>query len=266
MSPKVKFLNMDVRSPNMASAMAGHEIVVHLASVVLWPAKMPAKVRDDIDFNGTRNVAHAAVKNRVRCFIHASSVAAYDPEVAPGKSNVTEDFPIGKGVSPMYYWNSKAITEKILAEVLGPSGITLTVFRPTYITGSRDRATVRGFRENTVTFPGHDPRVQFVHEADVAAAFAQAMSVEMPGAYNVVPDGFLRLSEVSRAIGVKSTLTVPVWLARLVTYIRWRYFGAPMHPSWVETALIDFTASNAKLRATGWIPHYDSAGAIRMAP
>lgn len=33
---KVKFVRMDVRSPDPASAMAGHEIVVHAAFIVLW--------------------------------------------------------------------------------------------------------------------------------------------------------------------------------------------------------------------------------------
>lgn len=227
---------------------------------------MPAKVRDDINLNGTRNVAQAAIESRVRCFIQASSLAAYDPALAKGRSDLTEDFPIGTGLSPMYYWNGKAITEKILAEVLVPSNITLTVFRPAYITGPSDRATVRVLRENAVTFPDHDPRTQFIHEADVAAAFAQAMRVEMPGAFNIVPDDSLRLSEVTRAIGVKSPITVPVWLARLVASIRWRYFAAPIHSSWVESLLTDLTASNRKLRATGWAPCWDSLSAIRAAP
>ena len=255
-----------MRSPDLAGAVAGHEIVVNSAFIVLWPARMPAEVRDDINLNGTRNVAKAAVRNQVRCFVHASSLAAYDPALAHGRSKLTEDFPLGHGTSPMYYGNSKAVPEQILTEVLAPSKITSTVFRPSYITGPGDRTTVRNFRESAVKFRGQDPRRQFVHEADVASAFAQAVRVEMPGAYNIVPDDFLRLSEALHAMGVKSILTVPVWLARLVAFLRWRYFGAPPHTSWVDSALMNATASNAKLRATGWTPRSDSASAIRTAP
>ena len=90
----VQFLKMDVRSPEVAKAMAGHEVVIHTAFIVLWFAKMLAAVRDDINFNGTRNVAQAALTNKVRSFIHASSVAAYDPDLTRGKTDVTEDCPI----------------------------------------------------------------------------------------------------------------------------------------------------------------------------
>jgi UDP-glucose 4-epimerase len=78
---------------------------------------MPATVRDDINFNGTRNVAQAAIKNKVRGFIQASSLAAYDPSQAEGKESLSEECPIGKGDSSVYYWNSKAIAEKILSKL-----------------------------------------------------------------------------------------------------------------------------------------------------
>ena len=76
---KVNLIKMDIRSPEIADAMSGHDFVIHSAFIVQWSANMPAAVRDDINFNGTRNVAQAAIKNKVRGFLHASSVAAYDP-------------------------------------------------------------------------------------------------------------------------------------------------------------------------------------------
>lgn len=261
---KVDLVKMDIRSPKLAEVMAGHDYVIHSAFVVQWPSKMPATVRDDINFNGTRNVAQAAIKNHARGFLHASSIAAYDPNQVQGKEDLNEDCPVGNGDSPMYYLNSKATAEKILREVLEPSKIQLTFFRISYITGPRDRATVPGFRENAALFPGHNPRAQFVHENDVAQAFAQAIHRSLSGAFNVVPDDFIRLRDIYKIIGAKP-LTVPLWLARLVTFVRWRFLGSPTHPSWIDTALMDFSFSNAKLKATGWIPHYSSAEAIRTA-
>jgi UDP-glucose 4-epimerase len=87
----------------------------------------------------------------------------------------------------------------------------------------------------------------------------------MPGAYNVVPDDAIRLSVLNRLIGVKFAPTVPVWLARLVTDIRWRYFGSNIHPSWVDITLIDATVTNTKLKSTGWRPRYICEAAIRAA-
>ena len=63
---KVRFTQMDMRSPEVSAAMAGHDAVVHTAFIVLWPAKMPAAERNDINLNGTRNVAESAVANRVQ--------------------------------------------------------------------------------------------------------------------------------------------------------------------------------------------------------
>ena len=261
---KVRLVKMDTRSPELAEAMSGHDIVIHCASIVQWLAKMPAAVRDDINFNGTRNVALAAVKNQVSGFLHASSVAAYDPARADGSLNIGEDFPIGKGDSPLYYCNSKAIAERILTEMLGSSGIVLTLFRITYIIGPCNRVTVPSFRENPFLAPGWDPRTQFVHEDDVAEAFGRAIRIDMPGAFNVVPDDFIRYSQFYEIIGAKPRI-IPVWLARLVTFIRWRYLGSPTHPSWVLQALADSFVSNSKLRNTGWTPRYNCAQAIRAA-
>jgi UDP-glucose 4-epimerase len=260
----VKLIKMDVRSPEMAKAMAGHDFVIHSASIVQWPASMPLKVRDEINFNGVMNVARAAVKNGVQGFLQASSLAAYDPRQVFGKDNVTEDFPIGNGKSSMYYWNSKAIAEKILNEIIGPTSTVLSLFRICYIIGPMNTATIPGFRTNAALFTDFDPRQQFVHEDDVAEVFAMALHTEMRGGYNVAADDFIHLSDIYRMIGVKP-ITVPVWLARLVTYVRWRYFGSPTHPSWVDATRTNFSVSNAKLKACGWMPHYSSEEAFRTA-
>jgi nucleoside-diphosphate-sugar epimerase len=262
---KVKFVRMDIRSPDLAAAIAGHDVVVHTACVVLWSAKMRASERDDINLNGVRNVAQAALAHKVRRFVHASSMAAYDPALAQGKTGVTEDFPLGKGDSPYYYWNAKASAERSLTELFAGSSTLLSMFRPIYIIGPRNRPTTERYRENSIKFPGRDPRRQFVHEEDVAAAFVQALRSEMPGAFNVVPDDFIRLSDVWKIVGARSIPTVPAWVARLVTWLKWRYFGSPVHSSWVADMLVDFTGSNAKLKQAGWKPRYGSAEALRSA-
>jgi UDP-glucose 4-epimerase len=262
---RLNYIRMDVRSPDLQAAMAGHDMVIHAAAVVLWPARMPERERDDINLNGTRNVARAALKNGVRRFLHASSMAVYDPRLARGCSNVTENFQLGRSDSYFYYWSTKAAAERLVTEVLAPSGILLTLLRPIYIVGPRSHATVEALRKNAVNLLGHNSRRQFIHEDDVASAFIQALRTEMPGPYNVVPDDFIRMREVWRMVGARRVPTVPLWLARGITLIRWKYLGSPIHPSWVEDMLVDFTGSNARLKETGWAPRHGSAGALRCA-
>jgi nucleoside-diphosphate-sugar epimerase len=264
-SAKLNFIQMDIRSPDLVKAMAGHEIVIHSAFIVMWKASMTVERRDDINFNGTRNVAWAAIENQVKSFIYASSVAAYDLSLARGKDGVDEDFPIGKGDLHWYYPDSKALAERMLVEILGPSGIPLTSLRPCTVTGPHDREDVKNFHDNAMSGFGVDPRLQFVHEDDVVEAFIQAIFTNMPGVYNVVPDDFVRLSELNRLIGVKFAPRLPAWLARWVQYISWRYFGSNVHSSWVDIMMVDAVMSNARLRSTGWAPRYTSEAAVRSA-
>lgn len=261
---KAKFIQMDVRSSDITTAMAGHDVVVHTACIVLWSAKMPEKERDDINYNGVRNVAKAALANKVRRFVHASSMAAYDLALVRGKTDVAEDFPVGRGDSRSYYWNAKAEAERILTEILGNNTI-LTFLRPIYIIGPRNQANVESYRQNAINFLGHNPRRQFIHEEDVAAAFVQAVRIDMPGAYNLVPDDYMPLSDVWKMVGKKFVPTIPLSLARLITAMRWKYFQSPIHPCWVEDMMVDFVGSNKKLKNTGWKPRYGSVEALRSA-
>ena len=49
---KVQFVSMDIRSPHLPAVMAGHDVVMHTAAIVLWPARLPAAERDDINLRG----------------------------------------------------------------------------------------------------------------------------------------------------------------------------------------------------------------------
>ncbi len=262
---KTRFVQMDIRSPGLAALMAGHDAVIHAACVVLWPATMPAAERDDINRNGTRNVAQAALANQVRRFIHASSMAVYDPTLARGASAIPEDFPLGTGNSPYYYWNSKAAAEQLVSGTFASSSTLLTLFRPIYIIGPRNRALVTSYRRNAINFAGRNPRRQFIHEDDVAAAFVQALFTEMPGAFNVVPDDFIRLRDVWKIVGARFVPTAPLWLASRIAALKWKFLGSPIHPSWIEDMLMDITGSNAQLKRTGWKPRYGSADALSSA-
>ena len=221
--------------------------------------------RDDINLGGARNVAQAAIANKVRRFIHASSVAAYDPEVIRGKDNVDEEFPIGKGDSFFYYANGKAMVEQTLNESLASSDAVFTVLRPYYIMGPRNTATVEFLRANAASYRDGNPRLQYVHEDDVASAFVQAVKTDLPGAYNVAPDDWLCWNDAVRIMGKDPSKAIPSWLARVILAFTWRFLGAPTHPVWVRCLFVDFVVSNAKLRATGWSPQYNSEEALRAA-
>ena len=254
--PKAVFQQLDVRDPDVSKAMAGHHVVVHLACVVRWLSTMPKAVLEDINLNGVRNVASAARANKVRCFIQISSIAAYDTNRLQGESQVPEDSPLGDGNSSFYYANSKATSEHILREILGPSETTLTIFRPSIIIGDYLAELMNYLRTKSVRIRGYNPRLQLVHDEDVASAVEQAVLTEMPGAYNLVPDDFLHWNEILQLAGRHSPPTIRIWLASLLAGVAWRFFGSPLHSSWIRAICNEFTLSNAKLKATGWSPRH----------
>ena len=61
------------------------------------------------------------------------------------------------------------------------------------------------------TILGFDPRYQFVHEDDVVAALAHAVTCDVPGIYNVAGDGVLALTEVIDLLGKQYAPILPPW-------------------------------------------------------
>jgi nucleoside-diphosphate-sugar epimerase len=263
---KVVFMQQDIRSPAVVSVMTGHDVVVHTAFIVLWNSRMSARERDDISINGARNVAKAARLSQIPKLVHASSIAAYST-APPPQGIVTEDFPLDDGSSGWYYTHCKAAAERAIHEVLDGTPIRLTILRPSLIVGPSNRDTVSNLQRNNIQIPGSNPSQQWVHEEDVAAAFLRAVTGELPGAYNVVPDDAIPLSEAQRLMGIERPRPVPYWLAKTTLALDWRFINGPTHPSWLD-ALWRFDGrffSNAKLRGTGWHPRFTSAQAVSDA-
>jgi UDP-glucose 4-epimerase len=58
---------------------------------------------------------------------------------------------------------------------------------------------------------GFDPRYQFIHVDDVVGALEFAVEHDVPGVYNVAPDGVLALSEVIGILGRHPLPVLPPW-------------------------------------------------------
>jgi UDP-glucose 4-epimerase len=261
---KVQFTKVDVRAPEVTKIMVGHDTVVHTAIVMLWQAQMPSDVRRDINVNGAASIARAAAANHVGRFIHMSSTAAYDMPLLGHQTAVAEDFPLGRGNSNSYYCNDKAAAERAATEILDTTQTRLIILRPCGIGGPSFGRTARLLRDTASRRRGPEPLGQIVDEEDVAAACVQAVQSDIVGAFNVVPDGFIRMKEVWKITGARMTW-MPTVCAILIAKMAWRYLGSPIHPSWVTASTTYFAMSNDKLKAAGWRPQYSSVEALRRA-
>lgn len=177
-----------------ARAVSEVEVVYHSAAKVGdWG---PWREFQTCCIDATRNLAVAASRAGVSRFLHISSTSAYGhpPEGGPP---IDESAPMGQNVwlwDP--YTRSKVESERLLWELNARNELPVTVIRPSWLYGERDRTTVarvvERLRKGRVPLigPGDNP-LSAVYAGTVADAALLAASD--PGsageAYNITRQG-----------------------------------------------------------------------------
>lgn len=265
------------------SFVAGADVVVHLAYVILGSREESARVNLD----GSRNVFEATVAAaRPRRLVYTSSVAAYGYHAA-NPVPLTEDVPV-RGSAEHYYSAQKAACERLLAEVTEGSGLEVYVLRPCIVAGEEATVLVRNMPWKQVAermpapvryalgaVPGlrpviPDPGVTFqlVHHDDVAAAVREAACGSgPPGAYNLAADGEVTLAEFARAVGAYS-VPVPHALVGLTADLAENVPYLPARAEWIHAFRYPMLMDTAKARRDlGWTPRHTAGETLAaMAP
>ena len=185
----------DLTSPESCrQALQGVDCVYHAAAKVGDWGWWPEFERDCLVATGV--LARAARDEGVRRFVHVSSTSAYG-HPHEGGPPIDETNPLGQHLWPVwdYYTRSKVECEKILWGLV-PDGLRLTIIRPSWLYGERDRTTtariVRRLRSGIVSLmgPGDNP-LSAVYAGCVAeAAILAANQGAAEGqAYNVTDQG-----------------------------------------------------------------------------
>lgn len=92
-------------------------------------------------------------------------------------------------------------------------GVTVTTLRFPNALGP-DLETVHSRLLSLPAVPGvlgFDPRYQFIHADDIVGALHHAVEHDLPGVYNVAPDGVLVLSEIASLLGKPFAPLLPPW-------------------------------------------------------
>jgi len=135
------FVTADVRDPvPMAAALSGVDTVFHLAAVISVTGSRGGAV-EDVNVNGVRTVAEAALRAGVRRLVHCSSVHAFDLEALRGRP-VDEQAPRSLARRLPAYDRSKAAGEVQLRRVV-EQGLDAVVVNPTGVIGPRDEQPSR---------------------------------------------------------------------------------------------------------------------------
>src|SRR5207247_385577 len=131
--------------------------------------------------------------------------------------------------------------------------VLVTVLRPAITLGPNVQNFVSRLLEapRVTTVKGYEPPLQFVHEEDVATALRLAAVGDLPGAYNVAPDGWLSSDEVIALAG-KKRVELPEAVAFALAERLWRARVSEAPPGELHYLMHPWVVDHAKLKAAGW--------------
>ncbi len=196
----VEFVEGDITDPaSLERACRGCDVVYHAAAKVGdWG---PWEGFQRITIDGTRNVCDAAGAAGVRRLLHISSVSVFGYYTKP--RTIDETDPIGyKLYKWAYYSRSKIEAERIVRDAHKTGKIEVTVIRPAWIYGERDRATIARLvamiQQGKAKILGRgDNRLNVIYAGNIAEAAITA--VDLPEAagevYNCSNDGVITQQE-----------------------------------------------------------------------
>jgi UDP-glucose 4-epimerase len=98
---------------------------------------------------------------------------------------------------------------------------------------------------------GFDPRCQFLHEDDMAAALQHAVRHDLDGVFNCAADGVLALSEVADLLGKTVAPVLPPFATGAVAPLV-RRLGAPLSPELLNQLRFGRGLDNRSFKATGF--------------
>jgi nucleoside-diphosphate-sugar epimerase len=197
---------------SLARAMDGVEIVYHVAARVGDWGPWPEFV--DITIDGTQNVVDAAAHAGVKRFLHISSISAYGHPDGAGLI-LDESAPLGYNLHKWsYYSRAKVEAEKIVWSAHEKGDLPVTVIRPSWLYGERDRASmprlIRAIKAGKAKLVGDGTnRLNLTYagnEADGCILAAEAAKAAGE-AYNLCNDGAITqaeyLNKIATQIGAK---------------------------------------------------------------
>lgn len=257
---KYVFDSVDIRDEALVARLDGVDVVVHLA-FIMDPIHDETAMRD-VNVNGSQNVFRCAGKAGVRKIVYTSSAVAYgahpnNPEL------LTEDAPLRANLD-FSYAAHKLEVEYVAREFADEyPDVAMTIFRPAIVFGPNvDNAWSHLFETPYfLAIKGYDIKLQFVHEDDVLAALAKAVVEDMPGAYNLAPDGWLDLDQMLEVTGRKR-FDIPESIAFPAMERLWDMGLAEGPAGMVHYGMHPWLVDNSRIKETGFTFRYGNGEAF----
>jgi UDP-glucose 4-epimerase len=268
---RVEWHQLDIAEDDLSAAVAGADVVVHLAWL-LQPAHDPDEMRR-VNLQGTQRLLDAVGAAGVPALVHASSVGAYSPgEKLP---RADESHPTD-GIVTSTYSRHKAQAERMLDrfEADHPERRVVRMRPGVVLQAAAASELARYFlgpfvpqwlvrRSLLPVVPAVDRlAIQVVHADDMARAYVLACTQPVTGAFNIAAEPVLDPPTLAAVLGAR-TVPLPAAVLRGVVEASWRLHLQPTDPGWVDlgrrTPLMDTTRARTEL---GWVPSRDAGEAL----
>ena len=245
--PKFASRVADVADDSARAELRGADAVVHLA-FELFRGRRPLRSMERANVVGSRLYLAAAADAGVPRIVHLSSAAVYGPGEA-----LAEDAPLAP-LPRFHYARQKAQVERWVASEIPRAA----VLRPTVILGPHALPLLRRLMAARlyVRLPDPQPRLQCVHEDDVARAIVAAIERGAAGAFNLAAPESFSLRELVRWRHPDAP-GVPLALFRGVARLAWFATGWGGETGWLEglddSITLDCRRAEGRL---GWRPRF----------
>jgi nucleoside-diphosphate-sugar epimerase len=247
-------------------------LVFHCAAKVGdWGSRKEFRVGG---LEATRTLAEAAARAGVARFVHISSTSAYGHP--PDQTTpIDETAPLGQNIWLLdHYTRSKVACERLLWDLAAAGRLRLTVIRPSWLFGERDRTTIprliQEFRWNRVSIVGKgDNPLSAVYAGVVADAALLAARDEcsVGEAYNITSHCRIIQGEfmdmLADALGIpRVSRHYPFWYAYyggLSLELRERLLLSKKPPrvtrygAWLLGRYLEYSTEKAR-KKLGWAP------------
>jgi UDP-glucose 4-epimerase len=264
---ELTWVTHDVRQPGLERTLAegNVDVVVHLAAIVTPGAGSTRDFEYDVDVNGTRRTLDACLAANVRRIIVTSSGAAYG-YYPDHPARIPEDWPIRGNEAFAYSYHKRLVEEMLAAERVAHPQLEQIIFRVGPVLGAtvNNQITALFERERLLAIAGAEAPFAFIHDADVVACLARAVTSTVTGIFNVSGDGALTIDEIAKLLG-KRTRVLPAWLLSAALGI-----GKPLGLTRYGPEQVDFlryrpVLDNARLKSVfGYVPKLDSRAVFAL--
>ncbi|MDP9396902.1 MAG: NAD-dependent epimerase/dehydratase family protein [Actinomycetota bacterium] len=257
---RLSWCTVDVRDPSVAGALAGVDVVAHLALDASLDT--PSAQRRATSVRGTQTVLTAAAAAGVRRLVLCTSAAVYGA-LPDNPVPLDEDGPL-RAVPDDGVLGDLLEVERVAetARTVHP-GLAVTVLRPATLVGAGvDSVLTRHFEApRLLVVRGTHPHWQFCHVEDLVSALELAVLGAVDGVVTVGAEGWLEQEQVERVSGLRR-IELPATLAFGTAERLHRLGVIPAPASELQYLVHPWVVPVTRLRAAGWRPVYDNETAL----